>query len=337
MIVVFVFSQYYFCKKRCVFLQTIPDTGDLCPSVENTDHYYCFFGDESGPSWYCTCIELENAPPDTQVFHCNGQRAKSPSELLKYELNEAYAAVANNPKPSPATLKPVAPEATPQPTIQLTHAATETKAEVSASYQAAVKAGDAFDWSQGEPQWWHNMKDQYGHTLRKCVFETRVPDTGDSCPGVASHSDHYFCVWGSIDIPTWYCTCIEKDGDYLFHCNDSELRTPDKIAKIVAVPGAADPAPADDDQSPEPLGNAPVVDEKESGGGGSFLPGLLTGVAVAMAAMVAYKYHSARSAQKNYRPPLPSMEVFSDVTPYSDDPAPPPPGAQKQMSIVPIV
>ena len=214
---------------RCVFLQTIPDTGDHCPGVAtHSDHYYCMFGPETGPEWFCTCIEMEG----DYIFHCNDHRAKSPTELLKYELASAASAAALAPEPTPATLKPV--ETTPHPTVIITAPPQSTVQEVQqANSEVLVHAGDVIDLSNGEPQWWHNMHDKYGHTMRKCVFEQKIPNTGDSCPGVATHNDHYFCVWGTMEAPSWFCTCREVVGDYAFHCNYEQLRTPEEIQSVV--------------------------------------------------------------------------------------------------------
>eukprot|EP00543_Licmophora_paradoxa_P012310 CAMPEP_0202473522 /NCGR_PEP_ID=MMETSP1360-20130828/91251_1 /ASSEMBLY_ACC=CAM_ASM_000848 /TAXON_ID=515479 /ORGANISM="Licmophora paradoxa, Strain CCMP2313" /LENGTH=68 /DNA_ID=CAMNT_0049100463 /DNA_START=18 /DNA_END=221 /DNA_ORIENTATION=- len=68
------------------------------------------------------------------------------------------------------------------------------------------------------------MKIRYDDELRKCVFESRVPDDGDACPDLDKASDHYFCAFGSQEAPTWFCTCREVEGDFKFHCNDDELR-----------------------------------------------------------------------------------------------------------------
>jgi len=99
--------------------------------------------------------------------------------------------------------------------------------------ETAVHPGDLIGggYRHNEFRWWHDIKDKMEnkHLLRKCDFIEQVPDTGESCPGVATHSDHYFCIFGTSDGPSWYCTCYEHQGDYNFHCN------PDKILSIEQI------------------------------------------------------------------------------------------------------
>jgi len=192
--------------RKCDFIERIPDTGDACPGVAtHSDHYYCIFGNSDEPSWYCTCNENE----EDYHFHCN------PNAIMSVNEIQNGAAI-------DAIYRTVLFESTTTP-------------EEEATADEIVHPGDLIDEEGGyrheEHQWWHDMKNgmENQHLLRKCDFIERIPDTGDSCPGVATHSDHYFCIFGYSDRPSWYCTCYEHEGDYRFHCNQNTMITVNEI------------------------------------------------------------------------------------------------------------
>jgi len=113
--------------------------------------------------------------------------------------------------------------------------------------------GDALNWTIAFPQWWHGIKAQYElREVRKCEFLEFVPNTGDHCPGV-SRKDHYYCIYGNETQATWFCTCIEKTGEFVFHC-DTELRTTQDIVALELGSTASDPP----QQPSNPPSNATV-------------------------------------------------------------------------------
>eukprot|EP00545_Synedropsis_sp_CCMP1620_P010446 CAMPEP_0119003130 /NCGR_PEP_ID=MMETSP1176-20130426/376_1 /TAXON_ID=265551 /ORGANISM="Synedropsis recta cf, Strain CCMP1620" /LENGTH=198 /DNA_ID=CAMNT_0006954699 /DNA_START=22 /DNA_END=618 /DNA_ORIENTATION=+ len=140
------------------------------------------------------------------------------------------------------------------------------------------KAGDAINWATSFPQWWHDLKEAHeSREIRKCVFLVDIPDTGASCPGV-SQRDHYYCVFGNQTAATWFCTCIEKQGEYGFHCGD-HLKTVEEITALQAEELAKAEALAQQQKENE---------EKKLKEDSSFVGGLFTGIALMAVGLLAF-------------------------------------------------
>jgi len=216
--------------RKCEFLDRIPDTGDDCPGVATqSDHYYCIFGTSEEPSWYCTCND------EDYEFHCSNS-------------NQIIIHNNNNIQQQQQSIIPRTMRSSENDNIFLKEEGqnTTTAAIVDAIQHSvlfdesnnkneAVRPGDSIDKDGGyqhtEHPWWYDIKTnmQNKHLLRKCDFRKTIPNTGDRCPGVATRSDHYFCIFGTSVRPSWYCTCYEHVGDYKFHCNSNTIITVDEI------------------------------------------------------------------------------------------------------------
>jgi len=117
--------------------------------------------------------------------------------------------------------------------ISTTKTDSQGEAKLLKTNKKVVNPGDLIGggYKHDEYQWWHDIKDKMEnkHILRKCDFIEEIPDNGESCPGVATHSDHYFCIFGTSDGPSWYCTCYEHQGDYHFHCNRDKMMSVEQV------------------------------------------------------------------------------------------------------------
>mmetsp|Transcript_28756 Transcript_28756/g.47585 ORF Transcript_28756/g.47585 Transcript_28756/m.47585 type:complete len:175 (-) Transcript_28756:149-673(-) len=133
------------------------------------------------------------------------------------------------------------------------------------------------------------------NSYARCEFLENVPNTGDHCPGV-SRKGHYYCIYGNAVQATWFCTCIERTGDFVFHCA-TELRTPKEIAAITSATtanaGGSSGQPSETQQpaiSPKDTVSSQQEERSSSNqqDDSSFLGGFWTGAGVMAACMVAY-------------------------------------------------
>jgi len=217
--------------RKCEFLDHIPNSGDECSGVAtHSDHYFCIFGDEQKPSWFCTCYEHIG----DYKFHCNSNQISTVEEIIQDEpktISSENDNIFQEEEEQEKNSSNAIVDAIQHIVLFEENTATNNNKE-----DEIVHPGDLIDKAGGyrheESQWWHDMKNDMmnQHLLRKCDFLERIPNTGDRCPGVATHSDHYFCIFGTSVRPSWYCTCYEHIGDYTFHCNSNTIITVDEIS-----------------------------------------------------------------------------------------------------------
>lgn len=89
---------------------------------------------------------------------------------------------------------------------------------------------------------------------RRCEFLEFVPNTGAHCPGISA-IDHYYCIYGNEIQATWFCTCVERTSDFVFHCAN-ELRTVDTIEALLNA--TSDPPAILGTNPPRPPTNPPT-------------------------------------------------------------------------------
>jgi len=216
--------------RKCDFLELIPDTGESCPGVATqSDHYFCIFGTSDGPSWYCTCYEHQG----DYHFHCNPSDIMSVEQIREENTTPSVNIITNSLNFESDTIDKHVSETLKEADISTTKTDSQGEAKLLKTNKKVVNPGDLIGggYKHDEYQWWHDIKDKMEnkHILRKCDFIEEIPDNGESCPGVATHSDHYFCIFGTSDGPSWYCTCYEHQGDYHFHCNRDKMMSVEQV------------------------------------------------------------------------------------------------------------
>jgi hypothetical protein len=152
--------------KTCAFLDKIPSSNESCPDTDidvQPGHYYCVFGTETQPTWFCKCHRFEG----TYAFTCGSSMSLDDSEIVPVLSNSTAAPSEQQESQPPATNTEAS-----QPSA--TTAVATNQPQIDGTGQvfngdSDTTPGDTIDWSQQESLWWTNMK-AGNSQLRKCVM-----------------------------------------------------------------------------------------------------------------------------------------------------------------------